>query len=249
MKRLTGYSCGSRCRRAELNMAKSRPNRHRALALARLVLSAVLLASTSNARAGDTTYNIVDYPANEIDGSSGTDTISGTIITDGKIGLLSAADLIGGTFSFTAAKGSAIGPASFDSPVGLEATSAQLLLEPRADSTFSISTSVQLNPNQEYEAQAGYKNDPAGGVYDGSLVCSYYDPPLVVPLASFGKGNVPTTPGSIGANSAWVIATVPEPGTLVLLAAGAVGLAGYGRRRRRNGRAVLHRYELPSSTI
>ena len=227
MKRLTRYSCGSRFRRAELNMATSRPNRHGALAVGCLVLSVVLLASTSNARAGDITYNIVDYPANEIDASSGTDTISGTIITDGTKGWLSLKNIIGGTFSFTAAQGSAIGPAKFGSPVGLEATSTQLLLESRVDSSFSISTSYQLNPNQEYEAQVGYNNIPAGGIYNGSLASSYYDPPLALTISEFGKDTVPTVPGSIGANSPWIIATVPEPSTFVFLVVGGVGIGGY----------------------
>ena len=62
----------------------------------------------------------------------GTDTISGTIVTDGTLRALSAADIIGGTFSFTNPQGDVYaGPALFNGAV-LEATPTQLLLDPGA---------------------------------------------------------------------------------------------------------------------
>ena len=74
-------------------MRTSRPRYRFALAAAHLVLSAVLLAFVSNAGASEITYNIVDYPANEADVWGGNDTISGTIVTDGSMGPLSATNI------------------------------------------------------------------------------------------------------------------------------------------------------------
>ena len=77
------------------------PSRRRlAPAVAHILFSAVLLASVSATRAGYITYNLVDYPANETDVmTSGTDTLSGTIITDGASGLLSSSDIRGGSWT------------------------------------------------------------------------------------------------------------------------------------------------------
>ena len=76
---------------------------HRCPALACLIVSIAVAAVVSNATASDVTYNIVDYPANE-----GTNTISGTIITNGTIGSLAAANIIGGTFSISEGDGELI---------------------------------------------------------------------------------------------------------------------------------------------
>jgi hypothetical protein len=66
-----------------------------------IVVAIVLLASVSAARAAYITYNIVDYPLNETDlFSNVTDTISGTIITDGTLGDLWITNIVGGTLTF-----------------------------------------------------------------------------------------------------------------------------------------------------
>ena len=64
------------------------------------LMAVAVAVSACEAKAGELTYNIVDYPVYETDNSSGTDTISGTIITDGKIGNLSQSDILGGSFTF-----------------------------------------------------------------------------------------------------------------------------------------------------
>jgi hypothetical protein len=63
-------------------------------------LVVIFLASVSNASADDITYNIVDYPVNEIDLiTGGTDMISGTITTDGSQGTLTSQDIMSESIS------------------------------------------------------------------------------------------------------------------------------------------------------
>ena len=67
-----------------------------------LLISAVLIAAASFARAASITYNLVDYPLNEIDYNyGGQDVISGQIITDGTLGPLGPQNIIGGYVSWT----------------------------------------------------------------------------------------------------------------------------------------------------
>ena len=166
---------------AELNRkAEAKDVRH---GVACLLFSFVLLACVSNAGASNISYNIVDYPANEADAFSGTDTISGTIITDGTIGPLSTADIIGGSFSFTGAYGNLSGPAWFGNPVGLQATPTQLLLDPGAESSFSIGTTEFNSQINSLGADAVYVNYPGSGQYYGGLVAD--NGALQAVLASF----------------------------------------------------------------
>ena len=181
------------------------------------IVMLVLGLPTAIVRAGDITYNIVDYPANEVDTVSATDTVSGTIITDGTIGPLSESNIIGGTFSLTSPNFGVSGSASFGVPIGLEATPTQLLLDPGVDSSFSIGTTYVYYDGIATGAQSAqvvYENDPGSGQYYSSAGGSFGDMAFVFP--SFDSSPVPTTQGSIGANSSWVVATVPEPSTFVL---------------------------------
>ena len=213
-------------------MSTSLSHRHSARLAVPLLSSAVLLASVSNAWAG-TIYNIVDYPANEVDTVSATDTVSGTIITDGTIGPLSESNIIGGTFSLTSPNFGVSGSASFGVPIGLEATPTQLLLDPGVDSSFSISTTYVYGSGISIgvdSAEVVYENDPGRGQYCSLARGSFGT--LAFDFPSFDSSPVPITPGSIGANSSWVIATVPEPATLTLLGSALLGLGVVYLRRR-----------------
>ena len=82
-------------------MFSSQSHRRNALVAVPLMFVAVVLASVSAARA-NITYNIVDYPANETDSFNGeTDTVSGTIVTDGNLGSIGGSDFVSMTFTIS----------------------------------------------------------------------------------------------------------------------------------------------------
>jgi hypothetical protein len=195
------------------------------------MLLAALIAPASRAAASNITYKIVDYPVNEgVATGTGTDRISGTITTDGTIGPVSAANIVAGTFTFSDPRGDVVsGAATFGTSINLQATPTQLLL----DSGFGFSISAQDRaPNTTDEldtASIQYTNNSSGGQYYGDLAA---DTPVHVLMSSFNSAPVSTGPGSIEANSAWVIAAVPEPSSLAVLCAAfpAIGIS-YMRRR------------------
>ena len=198
-------------------MLTSPSRRRSALAVASLLFSVLLVGAASNAGASYITYNIVDYPTNETDGPL-VDLISGTIITDGTIGPLSSANIVGGTFSFTDSEGDLItGPATFVDPIDLQATPTQLLLCPGVDSCFGISAS-EANP--PWGVGVTYENFPGDGLYYGGI----YPIGGAIVLYPFMSAPVSADPGSIGANSDWVIAAVPEPTSRALLCSALLGL-------------------------
>ena len=103
------------------------------------------------------------------------------------------------------------GPATFGSPVGLVATHDQLLLDVGTDSTFWIST---MEASPPWGASVNYINYEGHTEYYGG---GYVSGLLSGVLYPFDSYPVPTDQGSIGANPNWVIATVPEPGSLAIL--------------------------------
>ena len=152
-------------------MSKSLSHQRSACGICLPVVLAWLLASVSNAGAQDITYYIVDYPANEADGSSGTDAVSGTIVTDGTIGLLSAADIVGGTFSFTDAEGDVVsGSASVGGLLGLQATATSWSWSRRWLELLSQHHPAQLGVG----ANVVYVNDPGDPQLRGCVHQRHY---------------------------------------------------------------------------
>ena len=209
-----------------------------ALAAALSLFSAVLLATISNAR-GDI-YNFVDYPAYETDIATGTtDTLSGDIITDGATGSLTAADIVGGSYTIqTATYGSItspISPGSFGLIGTLWATHTSL--------TIPAPTNQGVTNQLLFEDQ----NLPPGPYSGGTTLLEYYRSTAAVSNDEFwatynnggnwlaGWANTEQYPNLIlGTADSWVIATaVPEPSTLALFGVGAIGLLAYAWRRRR----------------
>ena len=91
-----------------MSTAKNQPRY--ALVAARLMLTAALLVFATATKA-DIAYSIVDYPVNESDQiAAGTDTVSGTIITDGTLGSLNPSNILGGSLTVAYPGGSYTAP-------------------------------------------------------------------------------------------------------------------------------------------
>jgi hypothetical protein len=201
-----------------------------------VVAAAVFLfASAAAACADNITYNIVDYPVNEVDQVTpgGTDTISGTIITDGTLGSWSSSHVIGGTLRFVSPKGTAEAPLSSANaysgygaePEMLYATSTQLLF--RDGDYLTIWFASEDDPDvmwlQYTRLALGNLVDSFQGLADSAGSS----------IGFFQQDHPPAVSGSIGANDPWIIAIVPEPSTLVLLGIGAASLFACAWQRRR----------------
>jgi len=187
----------------------------------------MLLVVPQMTRAGQITYNIQDYPADQVDGFGVTHHVSGTITTDGHIGQITAADITAwavtfdNTFTFRSVdQGAGISSLGF-----LQAT----------DTNLSLSTpSVGFN----------------------ELEFAIFSPP-VTPLTgdSINWGRATVQPGvysgflgttelwnlyrtTLGGTDPWVLAVaqasaIPEPASLWMAGiAISAGLA-YGRFRHR----------------
>jgi hypothetical protein len=217
------------------------------------LFSIVLLATTSNASGGNITYNFVDYPANETDLlTHGTDTISGTIITNGKIGLLTTADIVGGTFTYTnpvRGSDSFSVNGSINRLAGVSASSSSITLAGpfgfgNLTNEFVLSSTVgprnvavfwqRAETAQGGSSSPSYQNSLRGSVSTtrstggGGVIVTY--------LSQFGASDQapPGASALLGGTDPWVIATnapVPEPSSTVLLCAGVATFLVYGWRK------------------
>ena len=215
-----------------------------ALASARLLFSAVLLASVSTARADPITYTICNYPVSQADigiiGGTflptglGSWSVDGTITTDGTLGSLSPSNITDVSFTISGPGGTASYSGPERAPMrngGLTATATNILLPFGADA-FAIGGYYTYpiigygNWTAPYyqgaiQAESGNSSNlNMFGWYD------YYNPADYSPYIGTGPGSITNT------GPDWIIATAaPEPSTLVLLGIAALGLLGYARRR------------------
>jgi hypothetical protein len=194
-----------------------------------VVLATVLLASVSDAWAGNITYTIKDYPVCQVDQSGGgTIHVSGQITTDGTLGQYALNDgtithILNQQLTFTTATG------QYQSSEGWG-----INLWPDTPLFFATSTQLLVRPGDAYGPTV-HQQSPVLDLeitWDRSHIVVSYDSyrghaSSTVGLASFAADTTQIVPGSIGASDPWVIATVvPEPSTLALLGIAAIGLLG-----------------------
>jgi len=192
----------------------------------KIVFIVALLAAAAVAQAAMQTYSIVDYPAYQLDTITGlTDHVSGTIVADPATGVIVSA-----TFTLTGASSYTVASAVID-PYFVHISPTQITLS-------------RINPSNPM----GYGNLRLSGATQVSgfnAALQWYAPgdPLVPGSMNYASymgqvylsKNHPVdfgTAGGLGDSYPWVIANVvPEPSSLIGLAAGLITLAGLRRRR------------------
>ena len=181
------------------------------------ILSVFLsLGPTQVGRAGDITYNIQSY-----DSLQNGFTLSGTITTDGTLGVLASSDIASWTFTIT--KGSfsstmnSTDPGTLVALSNLTATATQILLPPPSSATdfnlFELTNTggegLVYDQNPQPPGFPYYVGSTPGNL-GNSFFCWFDSTP---------------PPPSLGGTT-WVIAQVPEPASLTLTL-----LGGACRRR------------------
>ena len=179
----------------------------------------LLLAVPHSLEAGQITYTIQNYPADQ-NGAS----LAGTITTDGAIGNLAIADILSWSWTITPAGGTATTVSSSDALTAViifesvVASRSSITLAGNANNAFALTqsdTSGDVFNDLDYERFVGEEQQ-----YVGQLT-----------------GDVWVTRNPVmGGTDPWVIAevaTVPEPTSLRLTGMGAVFGVAYSLARKR----------------
>ena len=214
-----------------------------------IVLIAITFLASSNAWAGNTTYNFVDYPAimSDVNGYGyGLDTISGSIITDGTLGALYQSDILGGSFTISNTVNGpytipVLGNFSLAGSLSASSTALGMPIPPTHSYTKLIIDEGEgsgIDPTLEpcvflqyYRVNAAFTGGYIGDQIDGGAQTYTMTSTSIVvtsQLAGFQKFTNGSNSVTLGGNSNWIIATaqpIPEPSTITLLG---TALLGFG---------------------
>lgn len=188
---------------------------------------ALIMARNPLAATADTVYDIVNYPA-EQDGWI----LSGTITTDGKTGPITLSDVDSWNWTVTNGvttySGSSSESVPYNSLTGVIATPTYLA------TPLNDTTGVFLGATMPPPGYDGYSNLGLqfGGHSNGTILTALFwnngSSGTLTPWWTDFATNYNTVPEGFAFATA-----VPEPSTLTFLGVVAIGLLGYGWRRRR----------------
>ena len=202
-----------------------------------LLLSVVV----ENSSGQNITYNLVSYPAYQLDVQTGLpDSIAGSITTDGHLGVLEISDILSWSFTQSRTGTPSSWSTSSSNPntsivlgntgIGPTATATQLICALGCNfvlTTFADGGDFSVGYLTEAAGEYSYAStySPSGATSNFSDLVGWWNNAVGQPPSSF-LSSPPADP--------WVIAeVVPEPSTLVLISVGAVGLLACVWRRRR----------------
>jgi hypothetical protein len=195
--------------------------RHIALSV---VTTIALLVSANIAEAGQITYSIQNYPADQ-QGAI----LSGTITTDGTLGRLTAADIVAWTWTITPPSGPSLTLSGVTSSVSLLMATDQQLLLPIGENNAIPSELFLVGPVGSSTAQLEYFRPSAG---QGDSIYSAAN-------GNLGSAYWITDNPQMGGADPWVIgvvaSSVPEPSGVVLMSLGISALL-FGRNLYRSSR-------------
>ncbi len=184
-----------------------------------LTLAACLILA-GECLAQEITYDLVNYPALQgQDPYGGYDWVTGTVTTDGKIGSLTAADIVGLSISISGADGSfasTLGSLQVSS-TGLSATATQLMLSPTG--TLNL-----LKQDNDYARVGGlgfqyalyYEGPhPADPPFYGASTAEIYQGQVHGNINNYCEGLAEAFTGQFPVGSPWLIATTADPPVIV----------------------------------